>query len=121
LIKDFVAWGSYLALRGLNEPRLVTCPPKSSADVSVTPDFSQVPALDVWQSLLNGWAALALLIMVAVIIAAGVSWGGGHATGNERAVNFGKRGVFFGAIGALVIGASPYLINYFRHLAPVCT
>ena len=109
-----------IAARLLAPVRMATCPARSAANVSVTPDFSQIPALDVWQGLLNGWAGLALMIIVAVIIGGGLTWGAGHTTGNERAVAYGKRGVLFGAVGALIIGASPFLVNYFRQLAPAC-
>ena len=85
--------------------------------VQVRPDPSALPGGAQWQQLVNGFAGFALLGLAATTVGGAVWWAGAAASGNNYGgVAGGKRMVLISLVGALVVGASAALVNFFRAL-----
>ena len=82
-------------------------------DVSLNPDPSQLPFTGTLHDLVNGLAAIVLLVALGVVVASAGKWGAGVASCNLGWADQGKTGVIIGAIAALVTGAAAILINFF--------
>jgi MFS family permease len=85
------------------------------ADVSLTPDSGNLPGGAVLQHLtdgLGGWALLATL--AGLVVGAGIWALGSHAQNYQHAY-VGRRTVLVSGIAALLVGASPALVNFFFH------
>ena len=83
------------------------------ADVSVRPDPNGLPGGAALQKLLNGLVFIGILGCVAAVVAGGATWFVGSQAGNFSASMGGRRAVLAGMVGALVIGASAALVNFF--------
>lgn len=85
------------------------------ADVSLTPDTGNLPGGAVLQHLtdgLGGWALIATL--VGLVVGAGLWALGSHAHNYQQSF-VGRRTVLVSALGALLVGAAPALVNFFFH------
>ena len=83
------------------------------AQVSGSPDTSQLPGGQVLQDLTDGVMGFALVAcLIALFISAG-AWALGANSQNYQYTSAGKRGVLFSGLAALVIGAGPAIINFF--------
>ena len=81
--------------------------------VTVDPRSGGLPGSKVLQQLIDGLAFWALLACLAGLIVAAAVWAfASHSSNHHLAAN-GRRGVGISAAGALVIGASAALINFF--------
>ena len=84
-------------------------------DVSVNPNPSALPGFGTFQELVNAVAAFALLGCLAAAILGGVTWAFGASSSNVAAASKGQKTVGGAIIGALIIGASALLVNFFYH------
>ena len=81
--------------------------------VTVNPKSGGLPGSKVLQQLIDGLAFWALLVCLAGVIVAAAVWAfASHSSNHHLAAN-GRRGVAVSSAGALVIGASAALINFF--------
>ena len=83
------------------------------AGVSTRPDPSGLPGGAALQHLLNGLVFVGLLSCVAAVVVGGATWFVGSQAGNFTAAIGGRRAVLAGMVGALVIGASAAIVNFF--------
>jgi hypothetical protein len=88
-------------------PGGVTIPPPS-------PDF--LPGSTALSNLVSGVEYLALLGLVAAMAWFGLEWAIASQSGNPYHVQSGKVGFLRAAGGAILVGASTALINYFWHV-----
>lgn len=81
--------------------------------VSATPEPGGLPGTDVLQDLINGMLFWGLLACVAGIVLGGATWALSSHSGNYHHAGKGKISFLASAAGALLIGASPALVNFF--------
>lgn len=87
---------------------------QAAADgVGTHPDPTGLPGGAALQKLLDGLVFIGLLGCVATIVVGGATWFAGAQSGNFGASLGGRRAVVGGVLGALVIGASAALVNFF--------
>jgi hypothetical protein len=81
--------------------------------VTLNPNPDGLPGTPVLQSLTNGlgyWVEIAAL--VGLLIGAAV-WALGHYSQNYQQAYAGRRGVLISGAAALLVGAGPYILNFF--------
>lgn len=86
------------------------------AQVRVTPDPGALPGGAQLQQIVNGLAGLALIALAGAAVTGAVWWAWGASNSHPGAIVSGKRMVLVAAGAALVVGATPALINFFRAL-----
>src|SRR5215471_6949552 len=87
------------------------------ADVTVpapSPDF--LPGSQVLSNLVAGAEYLALLGLVGAMAWFGLEWAIAHQANNPFHAQSGKEGFLRAVGGAMLVGASTGLINYFWHI-----
>ena len=85
------------------------------ADVSMTPDPSALPGSAELQRLTDGIGFWGLALSLIALIVSAVLWATGAHAQNYQSSAVGKRGVLIAGVAALLIGASPALVNFFFH------
>lgn len=83
------------------------------AAVSVKPDAGGLPGNASLQKLLNGGAALALLVCVGWFVYGAAQLGFGRSGHNYGQAADGKQRMMTGGIGAFAVGAAAALVNFF--------
>jgi len=83
------------------------------AAVSVKPNPNGLPGIPAVQKLIDGLAAAALLGCVAAVLIGAAQWALGNRSNNYSHSSDGKSKVFYGLIGAFVVGAAAAIINFF--------
>ena len=83
------------------------------AQVTGTPDPSQLPGGQVLQNLTNGIMGWALALSLIGLLVSAAAWALGANSQNYQYTVAGKRGVLVSGIAALLIGASPAIVNFF--------
>jgi hypothetical protein len=86
------------------------------AQVRVSPDPGALPGGGQLQQIVNGIAGLSLIALAGAAIAGAVWWAVGAAGSHPGSIMNGKRMVLIAVAAALVVGATPALINFFRAL-----
>ncbi|MEW6474289.1 MAG: DUF6112 family protein [Actinomycetota bacterium] len=86
------------------------------AQVRVSPDPGALPGGAQLQQIVNGLAGLSLIALAGAAIAGAVWWAVGAAGSHPASIMNGKRMVLVAVVAALVVGATPALINFFRAL-----
>ena len=81
--------------------------------VSFNPNPGALPGFGTFQSLVDAVAAFALLGCLVAAIIGGVAWAFGASSSNPAAASKGQKTVVGAVLGAVVIGASALLINFF--------
>lgn len=81
--------------------------------VSAKPEAGGLPGTEVLEKLVNGLLFWGLLACVAGIVLGGATWALSSHTGNYHHAGRGKIGFLASAVGALLIGASPAIVNFF--------
>lgn len=84
-------------------------------DVTLNPNPSALPGGDTLQSMANGFAAFALIIVVIVFVVGAAAWAAGRHLGNYRYAESGKMATFASALAAMLIGGAAVIINFFYH------
>ena len=83
------------------------------ADVPLSPSLDSLPGSGALQQMANGIAAWALVgALIALLLGAGL-WALGSHTQNMHQSASGRRAVATSLVAALLIGAAPYLIDFF--------
>jgi hypothetical protein len=82
-------------------------------EVSLNPDPSKLPFSGTLSDLVNGLAAVALILALGAVVLSAGRWGMGVATSNLSWAEQGKMGVIVSALAALLIGGAAILINFF--------
>jgi hypothetical protein len=85
-------------------------------EVSLNPDPNQLPFSGTLADLVNGLAAVALILALAAVVLSAGRWGIGIASSNLSWAEQGKAGVIVSAGAALLIGGAAILVNFFFHL-----
>jgi Family of unknown function (DUF6112) len=80
------------------------------------PNPSALPGSATFQSLVNAVTWFALVACLVAVIIGAVTWAFGSSSTNAAAASKGQKTVAGGIIGAVIIGASSILINFFYHL-----
>jgi hypothetical protein len=83
------------------------------AAVSVTPNVGDGPGGDALQKIVNWIAGVSILGCLVALIVAGATWGFAHRQGLTGQETAAKKAAGWALAGALVIGASAGLINFF--------
>lgn len=93
----------------------MAAPPLTTAVValSAVPDPAGLPGGAALQKMLNGLVFLGLIACVGAVVVGGATWFLGAQAGNYNASLGGRRAVVGGIVGALVIGASAAVVNFF--------
>lgn len=86
------------------------------AQVDVTPDPNGLPGGAQLQSVVNGLAFLALLLLLGGVVAGAVQWGVGGSSNNPMQAASGKRMVAICLLGAVIVGGAASLVNFFNTL-----
>lgn len=86
------------------------------AQVHTTVDPRGLPGGRVLQRMLNGLTFVGLLGCAAAVVVGGATWWLASHGGNYNAATGGRRAVFAGVAGALLIGAGAHLVNFFYRL-----
>lgn len=86
------------------------------ARVSATPDPSGLPGSSVAERLINGLFFYTLLGCLAGLLISVVIWVFSSRAQNYHHAATGRQGTIIAALGALVAGAAPALINFFQGL-----
>src|SRR5215469_2353592 len=81
--------------------------------VHLTPDVNALPGSTFLQQLANGIGGWALIAAMVGLVVGAVMWAFGHYSQNYQQAYNGRRGVLVSALAALLIGAAPYIINFF--------
>jgi MFS family permease len=85
------------------------------ADVTLTPDPSQLPGGGTLQQLTNGIGGWALILALVGLVIGAAAWAlGAHSQNYHQSFN-GRRTVLVSAVAALLIGAAPAIVNFFFH------
>jgi hypothetical protein len=84
--------------------------------VKVSPDPGALPGGAQLQQIVNGLAGMALIALAGAAVAGAVLWAVGAGGSHSGAILGGKRMVLVAVAAALVVGATPALINFFRSL-----
>lgn len=84
--------------------------------VSLSPNASQLPGSNVLQSLTNGIGGWALILALVGMMVGAVAWAFGQHSQNYQQAYSGRKGVLISGAAALLIGAAPYVINFFNRL-----
>jgi urea transporter len=93
---------------------LTTSLVRSSNVVSFDPgDTSSLPGASTLSSLANGIGTFALIAAMVGVIIGAVMWAFGHYSQNYQQALNGRKGVLVSALAAILIGAAPFLINFF--------
>ena len=83
------------------------------AAVTLDPSVNALPGGAALQALANGIAGWALVAsLVALVLGAGL-WALGSHSQNYHQSSAGRRAVMTSLLAAILIGAAPYLINFF--------
>lgn len=83
------------------------------APTNWSPDPHALPGWGTFHDLVNAVGAFAILGCVVAAIIGGVAWAFGASSSNVEARGKGQKTVAAAVIGAVVIGASSLLINFF--------
>lgn len=81
------------------------------ADVSVTPTSTGMPGAALMQQLLNWLSQLALWGSLASILAGAAVYGLGQSSGNYQGAFRGKQLAAAGAVGSILAGLAPTVVN----------
>jgi hypothetical protein len=76
-------------------------------------DTADVPGATLLSGLSNGIAHYALFVAMLGIVIGAVMWAFGHFSHNYQQALNGRKGVLVSALAAILIGAAPYIINFF--------
>jgi hypothetical protein len=80
------------------------------------PNPAALPGSETFQSLVDAVTWFALVACLVAVIIGAVTWAFGSSSTNAAAASKGQKTVVGGIIGAVIIGASSILINFFYHL-----
>lgn len=81
--------------------------------VNLDPNPRNLPGGEVLSSLTDGVGGFALIFsLIGLVVGAGL-WGLGSTSNNYQQTFIGKRAFGISAIGALLIGGAPAIINFF--------
>jgi MFS family permease len=97
-------------------PSLAVATPSliASGSASLNPnDTSDVPGAVLLSGLADGIGHYALYAAMIGILVGAVMWAFGHYSQNYQQALNGRRGVLVSALAAVLIGAAPFLINFF--------
>jgi Family of unknown function (DUF6112) len=85
------------------------------ADVVLTPNAHSLPGAGTLQQIANGIAGWGLVLALVAAVVGAVAWALGAHSQNLHHAMTGRRTVLVAAGAALLIGASPKLVNFFFH------
>jgi hypothetical protein len=83
------------------------------AQVTLDPDVSQLPGGQVLQNITNGIGGWSIVLSLVALIVSAAVWALGSNSQNYQYTVVGKRGVVVSGLAAMLIGASPAIINFF--------
>ena len=85
------------------------------ADVVLHPNAGALPGSGTLQQMANGIAGWGLILALVAVVIGAATWAlGAHSQNLHHAVT-GRRTVLVAGGAALLIGASPTLVNFFFH------
>ncbi len=96
--------------------RLLAAASRVPAQVEIDVDPNGLPGGAVLQQMLNGLVHFGLLGCAAAVVLGGASWYFGNQSGNYSFALGGRKAVFAGLVGALVIGGAAAFVNFFYNL-----
>ncbi len=85
------------------------------ADVTLNANTGALPGGATLQQLTNGLGGWALVFSLIGLLLGAAAWALGVHSQNYQQSFIGRRAVLVSALAALLIGASPTLINFFFH------
>jgi hypothetical protein len=83
------------------------------AGVTLDPSVNALPGGAALQSLANGVAGWALIASLVALVLGAALWAFGSHSQNYHQSSAGRRAVLTSLLAAVLIGAAPYLINFF--------
>src|SRR3954452_23868078 len=87
-----------------------------SAQVDVSPSTAGMPGDGLWQQVLGWVMQWGLWLSLAAIVLGAGGWWISASTGGYNGASRGKQFVLGGAVGALVIGLGPTMVNLLFNL-----
>jgi hypothetical protein len=85
----------------------------AAANLSLTPDTSELPGGDVLQKLMDGLDGWALALSLVGLVIGAAAWALGSHGQNYQQSFVGRRAVLISGFAALLIGAGPGIVNFF--------
>jgi hypothetical protein len=79
-------------------------------------DTTDVPGAALLSGLADGIGHYALFVAMLGIVIGAVMWAFGHFSHNYQQALNGRKGVLVSALAAILIGAAPYIINFFLNV-----
>jgi uncharacterized membrane protein len=76
-------------------------------------NVSDVPGATLLSGLADGISHYALFVAMLGIVIGAVMWAFGHFSHNYQQALNGRKGVLVSALAAILIGAAPFVINFF--------
>lgn len=81
--------------------------------VNWSPSTTGLPGFSTLQTVTDTVGMFALLGCLLALIGGGVAWAAGSSSSNPAVAATGKKAVAGAIVGAIIIGAASYLINFF--------
>jgi hypothetical protein len=94
----------------------VLAAPCVALGVSATPDPHGLPGQDKLQKLLDGLYSWSLILCLGALVVAALAWAWGSHSHHHQAAVYGRKGLLVAAAAALLIGASPAVVDFFYEL-----
>lgn len=85
----------------------------SLSSVGITPKAGDLPGSGVLQGLADGIDSWALIASMVGVVVGAVVWAFGHYSQNYQQAYNGRKGVMVSGLAALLVGATPAIINFF--------
>jgi hypothetical protein len=76
-------------------------------------NVSDVPGASLLSGLADGIGHYALFVAMLGVVIGAVMWAFGHFSHNYQQALNGRKGVLVSALAAILIGAAPFVINFF--------
>ena len=89
---------------------LVSAPP-AAAQVDVQPTADGLPGAGVLQSVVNWGGQVALIFCLGALLAGGALYGWSYFQGRTQGAHRGQQLALGGAVGALLTGVAPFVVN----------
>jgi len=83
------------------------------ANVTMSPDPTQLPGGQVLQNLTNGLGGWALALSLVGLLIGAAAWALGAHSQNYQQSYSGRKAVLVSGLAALLIGAGPAIVNFF--------
>ena len=90
---------------------VLTAAPAGAQTVTLNPTADGMPGAEVLQNIVNWGGQIALIFSLLALVAGGAMYGLGQMNGRTQGAHQGRQLAMGGAIGALITGVAPFVVN----------